>query len=342
MKKVITSIFLVLTFTLSAQEGIEDLLAAGTEDAQRFSQSYFSPATDAIIYGMSSGWFNTVKSKKLLRFEISVIGNLSFTDSENQSFQLNTADYNNLSFGTFNTGPSSRNVATALGENNPDIEMTVNVQDPNTNQSAQIPITLPQGLASEGINFVPTGFIQASVGLIKGFELKARFLPEVNTEDIDSKFYGFALQNELTELIPFDRVLPVRISALAGYSRYDGEYRFNDTGFISGINRRIESEAESWLFAAIVSTKLPVINFYGSVGYVTGNATTSLLGQYNLDTGIDSVDSEVLIDPFSVSSDVSGARATLGFKLKLAFFRLHADYSFQEFNTASVGISLGI
>lgn len=342
MKRFITSLFLTFTLTTFSQDGIEDLLAAGVDDAQKFSQNYFSPATDAVIYGMSSGWFNTAKSKKFLRFEISVIGNLSFTDTSDQYFQLNTADYNNLSFGTFSADPSSQNVATALGENNPDVEMIVNVQDPNSNQSAEIPITLPQGLASEGINFVPTGFIQASIGLIKGFELKARYLPEVNSEDIDSEFYGFGLQNELTELIPFDKVLPISISALAGYSKYKGEYRLSESDLVSGINRRIESEAESWLFAAIVSTKLPVINFYGSLGYVTGDARTSLLGQYNLDTGISSVDGEVLVDPFTVSSDVSGARATLGFKLKLAFFRIHADYSFQEFNTASVGISLGI
>ncbi len=340
MKTGLTGLFLFITFITSAQDGIEDLLAAGIDDAQQFSQSYFSPATDAVIYGMSSGWFNTAKSKKFLRFEISAIGNLSFTDTENQSFQLNTADFNNLSFAS---GPSTQSVATALGENNPDIGMIVNVQDPNSNQSTQIPITLPQGLASEDINFVPTGFIQASIGLVKGFEVKARYLPEVNTEDVDTRFYGFALQNELTELIPFDKILPIRIAALVGYSKFDGEFRFDDNStFISGVDRRIESEAESWLFAAILSTKLPVINFYGSVGYVTGDATTSLLGQYNLNTGINSVDSEILVDPFSVKSDVSGAKATLGFKLNLAFFRIHADYSFQEFNTASVGISLGI
>ena len=340
MKTTFATCFLFVTFHLFAQDGIEDLLASGIDDAQRFSQDYFSPGTDAVIYGMSSGWFNTAKSKKFLRFEISAIGNLSFTDSDNQSFTFNESDYNNISF---QSGPSSQNVATALGENNPDINMIVNVEDPNSNQSTQISLRLPQGLASEDINFVPTGFIQASIGLIKGFELKARFLPEVKTEDVDSKFFGLGLQNELTELIPFDKILPIRIAVMAGYSRYDGEFRFNDnSSIVSGVNRRIESEAESWLFAGIVSTKLPVINFYGSLGYVTGNATTSLLGQYNLNTGVSGVDSQALIDPFSVSSDVSGVKATLGFKLSLAFFRIHGDYSFQEFNTASLGISIGI
>ena len=340
MKTGIAICFLFLSVHLFAQDGIEDLLASGVDDAQRFSQDYFSPGTDAVIYGMSSGWFNSAKSKKFLRFEISAIGNLSFTDSDNQSFTLNESDYTNL---TFQSGPSSQNVATALGENNPDINMIVNVIEPNSNLSEQIPLTLPQGLASEGIDFVPTGFIQASIGLIKGFEVKARFLPEINTEDIDSKFYGFGLQNELTELIPFDKILPIRIAVMAGYSKYEGKFRFNDnSSIISGVNRRIESEAESWLFAGIVSTKLPVINFYGSLGYVTGDATTSLLGQYNLNTGLSGVDSQPLIDPFSVSSDVSDFKATLGFKLSLAFFRIHADYSFQEYNTASVGISIGI
>lgn len=339
MKLKILIFSFIMPYFISAQNGVDDLLTAGVEDAQRFSQSYFAPATDAVVYGLSSGWFNTAKSKKFLRFEISAIGNLSFTDDKTQFFNLNENDYNNLKF---DSGQNTQRVATSLGVNNPDVNMLINLEDPISGETSEVRLSLPQGLASENINFVPTGFIQAGIGLGKGFEIKARFLPEVKTDDVDSKFYGFGLQNELTELIPFDKILPIRIAVLAGYSKYQGTFRFDDSDLVTGVNRRIASEAESWLFSAIVSTKLPVINFYGSLGYVKGDATTSLLGQYNLDTGLDGIDSQPIIDPFSIRSDVSGARATVGFKLKLAFFRIHADYSFQEFNTASVGISLGI
>jgi len=46
-------------------------------------------------------------------------------------------------------------------------------------------------------------------------------------------------------------------------------------------------------------------------------------------------------DPFSVSSEVSAVRGTIGTKLKLGFFRINAEYHLAEFNAVSVGINFG-
>jgi hypothetical protein len=197
---------------------------------------------------------------------------------------------------------------------------------------------LPSGLASEDINFIPSGFVQASVGLVKGTEIKARFLPKINTDDVSVGFYGFGLQHEFTKHLPADKVLPIAISGVIGYTHLDGTYDFTETGIVAGEDQRIEADINTWVFQAVVSTRLPVINFYGGLGYLTGKSDTDILGTYEVVSG---PFPQTYEDPFSVSKKTSGVTANLGAKLKLGFFRLHADYTMAAFNNLSVGVNFG-
>jgi hypothetical protein len=197
---------------------------------------------------------------------------------------------------------------------------------------------LPSGLASENINFIPSGFVQASVGLIKGTELKARFLPKINTDDVSIGFYGLGLQHEFTKHLPADKILPVAISGVIGYTHLDGTYDFTETNIVDGADQRIDVAINTWVFQAVVSTRLPVINFYGGLGYLSGKSETDVLGTYTVTSG---PFQESYEDPFSLTKKASGVTANLGAKLKLGFFRLHADYSIAEFNNLSVGVNFG-
>ncbi|HLU80530.1 MAG TPA: DUF6588 family protein [Flavobacteriaceae bacterium] len=326
-----------LGFAAQAQDGIEDLLAAGVEDAKRFSNSYFAPAAEGIMYSLSNGWYNTGKGKKLGQFEISIIGNASFIKDEHKQFQLNTADYNNLRF--TNPGQASGMVASSLGENNPDINMVIEYEDEFGN-TQELGITLPQGIGSAGVNILPSAFLQANVGLIKGAEVKFRFLPKIDQEDVEVQLFGGGIQYEVTSLLPAEKIFPLHISAVIGYTSLKASYDFTGSSIIDGENQRVETEVDSWLFSAVASTKLPVINFYGGIGFISGNSTSSVLGTYRIQEGV--LANETLVDPYSVENKVSGVKATVGFKLKLAFFRLNADYSFQEYNNLSVGLNFGI
>jgi hypothetical protein len=63
---------------------------------------------------------------------------------------------------------------------------------------------------------------------------------------------------------------------------------------------------------------------------------------YDIEDGsgnqIETVD-ETISDPINLDFEANGMRATLGTRLNLAFFKIFADYTFQEYNTASVGIA---
>lgn len=327
---------LFLGFGMQAQTGINELLAAGIDDAKQFSDYYFSPAAEGVMYALSNAWYNTAKSKKPGHVELSIIGNASFVNDEDKSFTLNVADYNYLRF--MDPAQQSGEVATALGENNPDITMIIEYEN-ELGITEQVEIELPQGIGSAGINILPTAYLQLGVGVFKGTEVKVRYLPKINQEDVEVQLYGGAIQHELTSWIPGADKLPIAIGVLVGYTHFDSSYDFTDTSLVEGDNQRVETSIGSLLFSALVSTKLPVINFYGGIGYLSGNSQSDLLGTYHIQTGV--LGGTTIKDPYSLENKVSGVKATLGTKLKLGFFRLHADYSFQRFSNASLGISFG-
>lgn len=334
--KLICSILMLISFVTSySQSGIEELLSSGVDDANKFANAYTKPGSDAVIYGLASGWYNTAKVKGLGGFEISIIGGVSQINDDKTSFALNENDYNSLKF---DSGSTVQQVATIFGQNSPDISMSISEGGQTLGS-----ITLPQGLGSENIEYVPNIILQASVGLPFSTEIKLRFLPEVDTKDVSTQFYGAGLQHEFSDWIPGFKLLPLAVSGFVGYTKFEGEYRFSEQStLVSGSNQSIVTDVNSWHYALIASTKLPVINFYGSIGAVSGSAETRLKGEYEVNTGVSEVQGDTLVDPLFLDTSVSGFRTTVGAKLSLAFFKLNVDYSFQEFNSLIVGINFGI
>ena len=336
MKNLLTCVFLGACLTTAAQADFNNVLAAGVEDAERFTTDYMAPLSESVVYSMSTGWYNTADAKPLSGFEISIIGNITgFKNKEDKkSFILDPSDYENLDF-VENPGVA-REVSTALG----DISGTqVYVEGEVLGVTVRETFELPSGLAGENIDFVPSGYLQASVGVIKGTEIKARFLPKMQYEDASIGLFGLGIQHDFTKLLPADKILPVAISAVIGYTNINGDYDLSNARLIEGENQRIEAEISSWTFGAVVSTKLPIINFYGGVNYITGKSVTDVLGTYRVNSG--PFESETYKDPFSIVKKVNGVTGTLGTKLKLGFFRLNAEYNLGEFNTATVGINFG-
>ncbi|MBT8238991.1 MAG: hypothetical protein HKP24_02500 [Croceitalea sp.] len=320
------------TFTF-AQSSLNDVLAAGLNDAERFTNSYLAPVTEAAIYSVSNGWYNSADAKPLAGFEISIVGNFTgFKNKEDKkAFVLDTADYENLQFVD---GSTSKSVSSGLG----DIEgVRVFVEDENGFFREEF--ELPSGLSAEGLNFVPSGYIQGSVGLVKGLEVKARFLPKINTDDVKLGLFGAGIQYDFTKLLPADKILPVAISAIIGYTNLNGEYDFTDTDIIDGENQRIDATFKTWNFAAAVSTRnIPIINFYGGLGYITGTSDIDVLGTYRVTSG---PFQEEYVDPFSITNDASGVTANIGTKIKLGFFRINVDYNIAEFSTLTAAVSFG-
>ena len=336
MKK-IALFFAVCLIAISskAQNDIDVLLAAGVEDAQRFANDYLAPGTNGLMHSMNANWFNSAEAKPLGGFEISIVGNAALIGDDDKKFNFNTADYNNVQFVQ---GSNSQMVSSVLGENETPIFVEVSYNDPLFGEQT-VQLELPNGIGDESANLLPTIAVQGAVGISNGIELKARFFPKKENEDVSFGMYGAGLQFEFTKLLPADKIWPVALSGLVAYNHIDGYYDVTESSGIEGENQRLENNTNTWLFQLIASTRLPVINFYGGIGLISGKSESDLLGSFRVTDGI--LTSETVIDPFSVSSEVSALRGSIGTKLKLGFFRLNAEYHISEFHAVSVGLNFG-
>ena len=341
MKKTTLFVYLLLVTTLSKAQDIDVLLTAGVENAERFANDYLASGTNGLIHSMNANWFNTADAKPLGAFEISIIANAALINDEQKSFAMNIADYNqpgqDFEF-AFSDGVNSKNVATALGENNPGVDVDIIYDDDLLGEISET-ITLPTGIGSGTANLLPMAFIQGAVGLVKGIEVKVRFVPKIDVDDVEIGMFGAGVQFEATKWLPADKLLPFAISGLIAYTGLNGAYDLTETSGIEGSNQRLESKTSSWLLQLIASTKMPVINFYGGLGYISGKSNSDLLGTYTISSG--PFFSETVTNPFSVSSKVSDVRATVGFKLKLGFFRFNGEYHLSKFDAFSLGVNFG-
>lgn len=334
MKTIPFFLFLIIiVFPVQSQDNIDDLLAAGVNDAKRFSQDYLAPATEGLAYGINNGWFNHAKGQKQFGFEIGLIANTSFINDDKKTFEMRASDYENIRFLDNST---SKNVATALGHNDPDITVVITYDDPIFgNQETEL--TLPTGIGSTGVNIIPAAFLQAAFSPFRGTQIKARYFPKIETEDVKTGLYGVGIQQEFTAWLPRDKFFPVAISGLIAYTHLDGSYDFTDSNLVEGSNQQVQTDINTFLFELIGSTNFKVLNAYGAIGYLSGKSQTDLLGTYVVTDGL--LYSESIVDPFSIEENINGIRTTLGANVKLGFFSLNVDYAFAEFNSASLGLN---
>jgi len=52
--------------------------------------------------------------------------------------------------------------------------------------------------------------------------------------------------------------------------------------------------------------------------------------------------SETISNPINLDFEANGMRATIGTRLNLSIFKIFADYTFQNYNTATVGIAFSV
>ncbi|TPN81717.1 DUF6588 family protein [Aquimarina algicola] len=332
MKKYTLLLALLLTRVGFSQTDINQILEIGLDNAQKFSEDYFDAAGESLINAVSNGWYNSAKVKELFHFEVGIVGNLSFIREEKKSFVLDTREYNNLAF---RNGTVRQTVGNVFGANQQDVAVVI-----TDGVGAGLEVVLPGGISDSEMGVVPSGFLQASMGLIKSTEIKLRFLPKVKAiEDAEVQLYGIGFQHEFTDWVfPLKR-WPVRLSGLVGYTNVKGSYDIDENSQIPGEDQKVELNSNAFFITSIVSTRLPVLNFYGGIGYYFGNNDAEVLGTYQVQNG--PLSSQTLTDPISVKNKTNGVKATIGAKAQFGVFRANLDYSLQNFQNLSLGVHFG-
>ena len=335
-------IFSILTLSLSVTsvnaqlfDGIENILLTSTEDARILAEGYTAPIGKTLTYALNSGWATSAKTHKKLGFGLTIGGAAPFVPDVDQVFTPT---------GLTSLSVASRSLPTVFGEGgNQTLNFTLVSDDiPGLGeQKYNGELTFPGGLKDElPLGTVPAPIVQASIGVFFDTDLLVRFIPTMEMQGSTFSLTGFGLKHNIMQYFgPLDK-LPLNVSVLAAISKASFEYDLSDSTFGgNSTNRKMTFEADTFTIQALASIDLPIISAFAGLGYNAGDSQFNVSGDYSIDYGITGIGPRILKDPISIASDASGVMGIVGARLNLSFLKIFANYTIQEYNTLTAGIS---
>ena len=153
---------------------------------------------------------------------------------------------------------------------------------------------------------------------------------------------GIGLKHNLLQYFgPIDKFPFLNISALASFSQMKISYDIQSYSSLNGLGQIAKFNLDNYNILLLASFDLPVLKFYSGIGLNGGNSSFKMLGRYDLDylTQSNVPIKKTLEDPVDMSFETSDFQITLGAKYRFLIFNAFLDFTFQEYNTLSAGIS---
>ncbi len=318
------------TFAQQNPAGFEALILAAKQDSKSLIEGYMSPVLKGINHAVNGGWYHTAKTHKKLGFDISISTSAAFVPAADEIFSI--SGLNNTT-----TKSGKTDLPTILGDDRKET-LVFKIDGKN-----DVEVAAPTGIKGDlPFSAVPTPMIQASVGLPFDTDLIVRYLPTVEAKNTKANLLGFGLKHNLLQYLgPIDK-LPLNVSLLAAYSKMNIDYDLQKDSSVGGSNQALSFGVSSFTLQALASLNFPIINFYGGIGYASGTTNLDMLGTYAFeyeDAATGAAVAETIKDPVAMEISSSGMRATVGARLSLAFFKIFADYTLQEYNMLSAGVA---
>ena len=339
-----------------------DILKAPEAEAEAYLNEYIKPAMFSFANGMAGGWYNTAKAHKPLGFDLTFTLNVANIPNDERMFNFGNVRYgNNQSFNNLRllSGNTDTDMPTLVGgDTDETLILAGDYQAPDGNTytytAEQFPA--PEGFDPESLPIAgaPVPMIQLGVGIIKNTDIKIRYGKYEATVDPSSALgaelkygldlFGIGVMHDFKQWIPGIKHLPLDMAIFVGYSRFKTKIDFDvdDSGFdASGTS---EMTASNTTIQALVSKKLSILTLYGGIGYNAVSSGFKVKGEltnYNLRDS--SGNPYTVSDPVDLTYDGgSTMRGTVGLRIKLAIITLHTDYTFQKYNTLTVGLGLSV
>lgn len=340
----ISALFIISMVSFSQIDNV-DFLKAGSVDGAIITEAYVTPWANAFGAAVNGNWYNTAKPHKFGGFDITFGANLGFVPSSD-----NTFDVTKIGLTTFKgTGMAP----TISGPDSPGPTLT----GPTVSGVTPVSFQTPPGT---NWKYMPVPSLQVGIGLPLGTEVKIRYIPKISISGGGISSWGVGLLHNITQYLPGDKVLPFDVSLFGGYTKLSGNVpidlppgqpqfyssKYPSTAFD---NQNFALVTEAWNGSVIGSFNLPVISFYGGLGYTKTSTVINMTGNFPLPTINTTLsttnpvyeDAGVLKDfPEINIKNFSGIRANIGFRLKFGLFTFHADYTRAQYNVISTGLGI--
>jgi hypothetical protein len=328
----------VLSFNaVLAQEEIDNLIKENIDESKVLIGEYASPFMKSFSLGLNQGWYNTAKAHKTFGVDLTVTLSGMFIPDSETSFNVESLGLTH--FKLDDTSPGYPNAPTVFGSD--ETPKYVYTDDQGVDHVTDGPPGI--GLKEEiGYNIMPVPIANLGIGLPKNTDLKIRFAPEINFDGGKGSFkvWGVGVMHDIKQHIPGVKLLPFDLSAFVGYTQLTLDYDLSGQG-VSGENQNANLTVKSTTIQGLISKKFSVLTLYGGLGYNLAKSNLDIKGKYDIN-GDGDTDDVSETDPLAMSFSASGPRATAGFRLKLAIFTIHADYTLQKYKALSVGFGMAV
>ncbi len=313
MKK-LKFILLIVIFYNSAYSQ-QNILQNNLNQGEKLIEAYFTPMAETFGAGLNNAWYNTAKPHSILGFDV--------------TFSLNTVIIPN-SAENFMIGDNFDGVFTSSKADASTIFGSMNSTNMNYNPDNNLPsssFSMPGGLKTP---ILPLPMVQAGIGIFKKTSIDIRYMPMLNVGDnINVNLSGIGAKHDLLQWIPaVGNAIPMSLSVQAGYTNLNTELKVAD--------QEVALNTKATTFNLIASKKILMITGYAGVGYNYSNTTFSANPNFDLN-GL-SFDQELDIS-FESKKNL---RTNIGIRLNIALMTIHADYTFADYPTASIGVGVSL
>ncbi len=351
--------FSILTLKTHAEDPFDNIgkfFAGGTEDAEKLFESYMGPYFNAFGASLTGGWYNTAKPHNLGGFDITATFNTSIVPVSDRSFNVDKIGLESLKL-----APNAEVMTpTIAGDRTEGSQLNYDFESMGVSGLSETKaFVMPKGT---GVPVIPSPMLQAGIGLIKDTEINGRYMPTVSSHGLDLGMWGIGFKHGIKQWIPFMKKLPVLDLTLQyGYTKLNakgGMYvtpsminASDNTSTADWTTQELELATQSHTGNLLVSATLPVVCFYGGVGFATTKSDLALKGDFPvIDPSTASSDLSVtedsyVTDPINmVLRNTDGSktkpRYNVGVRFKFAVVTLNFDYTYANYSMASAGLGL--
>lgn len=291
-----------------------------------------NPLMKGAIYSSNAGWYNTAKVHKKLGIDLSLRLNASFVPSSEQIFSVTDLDY---------ISTEAINLPTIAGESRQE-NLIITIPSDGNLPEMTTTIKSPKGIKSRlPLGAIPAPVLQLGIGIPFDTEIIIRYSPEYHRRGIDMSLKGIGVKHNLLQYFgPIDK-FPLNVSAFASFSKMKIDYDIQSFSSLEGSGQVAQFSLNNYNLLLLASLDVLVVNFYGGIGLTGGSSSFKMLGQYDLEyqTQSNIPIQRTLKDPIDMNFKASDFQTTLGAKFKFLIFSAFIDFTFQEYNTLSAGIS---
>jgi len=321
------------TYNVYAQDDLDAFLTAGIDNAEKLTEKYIEPFMVGAGAALNNGWYTTAAAHKSLGFELNLTMSASIVPDEDELFEFIPSEFNDLEL----ISPTDGRAPTAFG---PAITPRYRFTVSSGGQTLTEEFDGPAGFdLAEDAKIVPVPMVTLGVGVYKNTDIKFRFIPSIQAEDVDFSLFGIGIQHDVKQHIPGLKVLPFHMSVLFGYTQFDSSVDLEGT--FDGNNQEGIFDLNAFTFQVLGSKKISVLTVYGGVGLNTSKSIVQVNGEYDI-TYSDPTFNTTFEDPVDLEFRDTDLRGTIGLRLKFGFFGLYGDYTLYRQNVATVGLTFGI